>query len=858
MKAREITGMTMLFLFTVLTLTSSIQSVKSSDSEVLFFDDFNDGVADGWAQHLGNWGVISGEYHVRVGVVENGISTVNGLDLNNCVIETNLRFSDAEVGFRAGIVFRYIDNEHYYSLEISNEYDEIAIHKYTPENPGYGVSPQYLLFQLKPTIQPNIDYTLRVEMSGTTFVGFLNGEKMVTVQDDTYQNGKVGLRARRADASFDDFTVYSIETLPPVPPVPGGIGHLEKTSSGKIAYDTFSALDGTATDIPWTIFHGNWVVEEGKFRSESLPHAVAFPTGIYVTDVVWEAKVKPMLLKTEGPEIIFRAGTIEQQTLEAVFDYYHTTRLLRVMITPGPYGTSYTTYQITGFEMAPGTWYTMKVVVSGTNLRAYVDGVLKFDIIDLNMGSAPPRRVDHRGYYNGEWGYWDDVKIWKSNTIKIANLQEGQKAELYDNANNLRSSDTVGTGETQALLDVSSLTFPFTGYFKIYATDGITLLHTSELYQDIWGGDEYSFSVPSLEIDQTFVSDARVDIDSSQTIGFHAKWVNNSSDVIEASISVNGTGYVTNGTGWIIFNYSSSSVGRKTWVINGVNANGVTSYRQTVENPSIIWDRVMVTLQNNRVNVGNEANISYQAIYEYDKETFSGSIMLNDTVFSQDVLGKRGYKPIGIMDEKYQLTQFTSNEAYVVFDLIKASYQIETLSPGTLKVTVNVRYEYDDAPVVDATVKVNNVIGENIGNGMYEVNLPLWMPYQNIEIEVGKIAFAPVKYNMTVHSLGNIGLWAFMSVSTISALAFSRAKWIHKRKLRHLKDLIEDRKKTSIDEVAKIMNIKTSNAEKLLHELTKRKMVEGFFTSDGKTFVTEEKLKEEILRDYNEKGYISR
>lgn len=55
-------------------------------------------------QHLGTWSVIDGEYFVSVGFVENGISTVNELNLADCMIETNLRFSDTEVGFRAGIV----------------------------------------------------------------------------------------------------------------------------------------------------------------------------------------------------------------------------------------------------------------------------------------------------------------------------------------------------------------------------------------------------------------------------------------------------------------------------------------------------------------------------------------------------------------------------------------------------------------------------------------------------------------------------------------------------------------------------------------------------------------------------------
>jgi hypothetical protein len=63
-----------------------------------------------------------------------------------------------------------------------------------------------------------------------------------------------------------------------------------------------------------------------------------------------------------------------------------------------------------------------------------------------------------------------------------------------------------------------------------------------------WGSEEISTYVI---VDQTFVSDKRADVNSVQTIGFHAKWSNNGSDVVGGSIYVNDTNYVTNSTGWI-------------------------------------------------------------------------------------------------------------------------------------------------------------------------------------------------------------------------------------------------------------------------------------------------------------------
>jgi hypothetical protein len=249
-----------------------------------------------------------------------------------------------------------------------------------------------------------------------------------------------------------------------------------RTSSGKIVYDTFSASNGTVTDVSWTIIedselniNGNWTVEGGKFKSVSLDGTTvyAYPADVNVTNFIWEAKVRPMQLTKEGPEIVIGDLPINSCSLAAVFDYYHIGNVLRVMIAPGPYGTPHSTYETTSFVMNEGVWYTMKVIVSGSNMKCYVDNILKFDVVDSNLETAPPRVLRHGGYYNREWGYWDDVKVWKSNMVNVTSLKSGQKVELYDENDTLIQSSIVEENQTFAILNVSSLSFPFTGYFKI-------------------------------------------------------------------------------------------------------------------------------------------------------------------------------------------------------------------------------------------------------------------------------------------------------------------------------------------------------------------------------------------------------
>ena len=221
-------------------------NLKTVRAEPTFNDNFDDGVADGWTQQAGSWSVVDGKYCISVGIVENGITTVNGLNLKDCTIETKLRFSD-DVGYRAGIVFRYMGKDTYYELEVSNEYDCLGFSKYLPECPDYGTqnygfgerTPAEIHFatgELKAgdkvigsvplaTISKNVEYTLRVTITGNTYVGELVGDGINQTivwedKDSPFMYGTVGLRARRADACFDDFRVDNATVAPLPTPTP--------------------------------------------------------------------------------------------------------------------------------------------------------------------------------------------------------------------------------------------------------------------------------------------------------------------------------------------------------------------------------------------------------------------------------------------------------------------------------------------------------------------------------------------------------------------------------------------------------------------------------------------------------------
>lgn len=373
---------------------------------------------------------------------------------------------------------------------------------------------------------------------------------------------------------------------------------LRRVSSGRIAYDTFSASDGAATDIPWTVDQldplqrkGSLTVEDGRLRSTTPPGGAfwAYPTGVVVEDYILEAKVEPMRLKSGGPGILLRSYSGGQLVIEVSFGYHHSDHVLRVIVlSPLADGVvAATTDETAEFTMATKTWYTIRLAISGPNMECYVDDVLVLNVTDAYIASIPSRRPYFGGYHDGEWGYWDDFKVWKANNITVSNLKQGQRVELYDDTDGLRASDTVEAGESEAGLDVSALTFPFKGYFRIYDTDGASLLYTTRVYEDVWGGDEYVFSL---------------------------------------------------------------------------------------------------------------------------------------------------------------------------YGHIKAETQVETVIPLSAQVTIRLEAEEDGSPVEEATVRVDGVVAENVGGGVYRASLTTWMPFLTIKIVAEKFGYEPATAQTTHYLLGNIAV----------------------------------------------------------------------------------------------------
>jgi len=260
-------------------------------------------------------------------------------------------------------------------------------------------------------------------------------------------------------------------------------------------------------------------------------------------------------------------------------------------------------------------------------------------------------------------------------------------------------------------------------------TDG-SLDFDDHIEHEIWNVEEditnYEISMgypplpDKIDIDEIVISDDRCNVGDPQQINIHASWAWDHSDAADIIISIDGTDYITNKTGWISFTAKSNSIGKKEWVITGVS--DCDSFDFKISTPSIIWDQVELVFNNIRIDVSSDF-IQWSGRYMYNNETFEGSFILNDTI-AKPTVGKYAYRVMGISDPKYDLTSFDANDFTVIFDRVHLNLSLadDRIDVGEEpELFVSGVYEYDSQPFL-GQVSLNHPSSmDEVGDFTYSV-----------------------------------------------------------------------------------------------------------------------------------------
>lgn len=243
-----------------------------------------------------------------------------------------------------------------------------------------------------------------------------------------------------------------------------------------------------------------------------------------------------------------------------------------------------------------------------------------------------------------------------------------------------------------------------------------TLALETDYFQEFEAWTEPLIVGTTISIDSYQVSDSRCDVDSSQYVMFHARYVHDESDAENILVVVNGTEYITDESGWAKVYATEDSIGKSVWIVESVT--NVDSYDIRIDEPTIVWDEIELTIETpQRLSVDSDA-VEWSGKYLYNDEYYDGSLILNDTLSKVDV-GRYSYRVMGVVDTKYGLDKFKANTFDIIFDKVALNVSVadKRIDISELpEITVNGVYEYDNQIFLGSVRPIQdfreNLVGE--------------------------------------------------------------------------------------------------------------------------------------------------
>ena len=189
----------------------SLASEALSSGSVLFQDDFSS-PESGWRQGgdtNGVTGYFEDGFRIYVGAKKAAKVTVPGLDFKDTIIEVDVEKHAGPDDNLFGVVCRYQDEANFYFFEVSSD-GYYGIGKYAEGQwQLLGMDQMQTTDAIHQGTQRN---HLRVECVQDRLGLYVNGNKLVEIQDTSYPVGDVGLLAgtlttEGTDVIFDNFSV---------------------------------------------------------------------------------------------------------------------------------------------------------------------------------------------------------------------------------------------------------------------------------------------------------------------------------------------------------------------------------------------------------------------------------------------------------------------------------------------------------------------------------------------------------------------------------------------------------------------------------------------------------------------------
>jgi len=215
-------------------LLALVVAAPAARAESLLSDTFEDGNSNGWTTSGGSWSVVSDGSQVlrQSGTSGNARALAGQTNWTDYSVQARVKALSFNGSDRfTAVMARAQSADSYYYLAVRSS-NTVQLKKLVG-----GTSTTLASGSL--TVSAGTWYTLRIEVSGTTLRGYVNGNLVGTASDSQFSSGQAGLATFNASAAFDDVQVESGTTTPPTDPPPA--------DDDLMGYATLDALGQNST-----------------------------------------------------------------------------------------------------------------------------------------------------------------------------------------------------------------------------------------------------------------------------------------------------------------------------------------------------------------------------------------------------------------------------------------------------------------------------------------------------------------------------------------------------------------------------------------------------------------------------------
>ncbi|MBN1348038.1 choice-of-anchor D domain-containing protein [candidate division KSB1 bacterium] len=196
---------------------SEAKLVAISENPTYFFDDFEDGVPDGWLPlTASHWSVVQDENDFSYclgasGYSELEFSLLDGFIFGNFEFSAEVKTTEdisQKLSANIGVMFGYQDANNYYYLKLC---------RFEPENKLYRThnGQTVLLASFNgPTLMNNAYHLLQIIRQGETIKVLLDGLEIMSAPDATFESGKIALASYQCSACFDNVLITAPNKVP--------------------------------------------------------------------------------------------------------------------------------------------------------------------------------------------------------------------------------------------------------------------------------------------------------------------------------------------------------------------------------------------------------------------------------------------------------------------------------------------------------------------------------------------------------------------------------------------------------------------------------------------------------------------